>query len=433
GLRTVGVFTRFSYRRDWEFEGRWLQASESKTINPGFALKEWRSLSASAEYTRRTKRFLESSGSDRTTDLADIKIDYTPFSRALSSHLRYQVSSLQAAKKERQFVDVGQWKGNYRYDDTTGEYIYDPGKEESRYLLRTKTVGEFEPIVALKASLNLKISPERFLAERAKRPSKLVRGLKMIETETLIKIEEKSREKDRWTIYLFDLSKFQQESTTIDGRITLRQDLFLFPGSDGLNLRLRYEQSDEENNQFLAQGAAQVLGEERLRTEQSARARSKLAARFDLQAEWKKERTMRKVQDRITYDIRSQTLSAKLGFRPQPPLELSLKTTYDRDVDRPSDQRSLASSLSPGLSYSILRRGRARAEIGWTHVSAKNKDLPLYYHMAGGRKQGNSVDWSLNIDYRLHRYVTALISYTGRSEPGRPVVHSGRTEMRAFF
>jgi hypothetical protein len=90
-------------------------------------------------------------------------------------------------------------------------------------------------------------------------------------------------------------------------------------------------------------------------------------------------------------------------------------------------------SLSPGFSYSFLRRGRARAEFSWTHVGVDRTDLPLFYTMAGGKKRGNNYEWSFNLDYRLHQYVTALISYTGRSEPDRMVIHSGRAEMRAFF
>ncbi|UCE19946.1 MAG: hypothetical protein JSV84_06275 [Gemmatimonadota bacterium] len=439
-VRTIGVYTGFTLRKDWTYEERWLEASESKTIRQGFALKEWRSLSVSAEYTRRMKHFLETGGSDRTTDLADLKIDYTPLDRALSSHLRYQISSLQAAQRERQFIDVGEWRGNYRFElfqdesgDSTGEYVYDPGKQESRYILRTKTVGEFEPVLELKASLNLKLSPHKYYSEKKGDITGFAQWLSMIETETLIKIEEKSKEKDKWAIYLFDLSAFQQDSTTVDGRITLRQDCFLFPRRQKFNVRLRYEHSRDEKNQLLEQGSSRIFGEEHLRRDASVRVRSKIAAQFDLQTEFKSGRNMRQIQDQITYDIRSSSVSADLGFRPQSRLELSLKTNYDRDIDRESEQRSRAVTLVPGISYSILRKGRVRADVSWTRVSVERENLALYYTMAGGKKLGNNIDWSLNLDYRVHRYVTAFISYTGRSEPDRRVIHSGRAEMRAFF
>ena len=433
GQKTFGISTGFGLRKDWEFDEQWLEASESKTFKQGLTFKEWRSLSLSAEYTRRTKQFMKIGGSDQTTDLADVKINYSPFHRALSSNLRYQISSLQAAKKERQFIDVGEWKGNYRFDELTGEYIYDPGKQESRFLLQTKTAGDFEPVIELKANLSLKLSPENYFTGKGGNASDVGRWLSVLETETLLKIEEKSKEKDKWAIYLFDLSKYQQDNTTVDGRITLRQDLFLFPRRQKLSIRLRYERSDDENNQLVGQDVSQIYGEERLRTEESLRVRSKVAARLDLQGEVKRERNTRKSLDQITYDIRSRSLSTDIGYRPQPVTELSIKSTFDRDIDRESEQRSLAFTLSPGISYSFLSKGRARANVAWTHVSVESEDLPLYYTMAGGRKLGNTVDWSLHLDYRLHRYVTALLSYTGRSEPDRRVVHSGRAEMRAFF
>ena len=432
-LKTVGIHTGFGLRKDWEFEGRWLETSESKTFKQGFTLKEWRSLSISSEYTRRIKHYVETSGSDRTTDLADFKINYAPFNRAVRSAIRYQISSLQAAKKERQYIDIGEWKGNYRFDELTDEYIYDPGKQESRFLLRTVTVGDFEPIIELKANLNLKIQPDIYFAQKQGDKSKLARWLSMLETETVLKIEEKSKEKDKWAIYLFDMTKFQQDRTTVDGRITFRQDLFLLPRRQKLNIRLRFERSDGENNQLVEQGSSQTFGEERLRTAESVRIRSKIATFFDFQGEFKKERNMRKLHNRTTYDIRSKVFSTDIGYRPRPAMELSFESTIDLDTDRQSNQRSLALTLSPGVSYSILLKGRARTNIAWTHVSVESEDLPLYYTMAGGRKLGNNIDWSFTLDYRLQKYVTALFSYTGRSEPNRPAIHSGRAEMRAFF
>lgn len=433
GFKTCSFFTGFMYRKDWDFEERWLDKSESKTIRGGLTFKEWKSLSASAEYTNRSKHFLDMSGTDRTTDLADFKMNYAPLNRAVSSNLRYQVSSMQAARKDRQFIDVGEWKGNYRFDEQTKEYIYDPGKQESRYLLRTQTVGDFEPVIELKTNLNVRIRPSNLFEKRREPPSRLTRWLSMVESETVLKIDETTKEQDTWAIYLLDLSKFQQDSTTVEGRMTLRQDLFILPQNQKLNVRLRYEQSDDESNQFIDQETSEHIGEERLRVEESVRLRSKISGRFDLQGELKMRQNRRQAGEQITYNIHSNIFSADIGYRPRSPIEVSLKSAYSRDEDRNSEQRSLSFSLSPGLSYSLPGKGRARAEASWTHVSVDRTDLLLFYTMAGGKKQGNNFDWSFNLDYRLHRYVTILISYTGRSEPDRPVIHTGRAEMRAFF
>jgi hypothetical protein len=133
-------------------------------------------------------------------------MNYAPVDQAITSSLRYQISGLQAARQDRQFVDVGAWQGNYRYDEMTGEYIYDPGREESRFLLTTETAGDFEPVIELNAGLNLRIQPERYY-KRSPHGSTLAAWLSRMESETTIDIREKTKEKDRWSIYLFDMSR----------------------------------------------------------------------------------------------------------------------------------------------------------------------------------------------------------------------------------
>jgi hypothetical protein len=41
--------------------------------------------------------------------------------------------------------------------------------------------------------------------------------------------------------------------------------------------------------------------------------------------------------------------------------------------------------------------------------------------------------WRAALDYRLTNFVQASLNYDGRSEGGRPPVHTGRAEVRAFF
>jgi hypothetical protein len=200
-----------------------------------------------------------------------------------------------------------------------------------------------------------------------------------------------------------------------------------------MKVRLRYENNDDESNQFLNEENTQVIGEERLRTEHSLRTQAKITMQCDLQVELKKERIRRQVQQANTYDVDSRSLAADIGLRPQRPLELSLKALWDRDEDRPSGQQSMAITLMPGVSYAIPEKGRVRASTSWTHVSVKDRNLPLFYTMAGSKPAGDNFDWNFSIDYRFHRYLTALISYTGRSESDRQAVHTGKAEMRAFF
>ena len=53
--------------------------------------------------------------------------------------------------------------------------------------------------------------------------------------------------------------------------------------------------------------------------------------------------------------------------------------------------------------------------------------------MSQGNSVGENYRWSLSADYRVNQYVSATVSYSVRSQPGRPTRHLGRAEMSAFF
>ena len=53
--------------------------------------------------------------------------------------------------------------------------------------------------------------------------------------------------------------------------------------------------------------------------------------------------------------------------------------------------------------------------------------------MADGNRAGHNLIWHMGVDYRLARYVTALLMYDGRKRPEYPIRHLGRMEMRATF
>jgi hypothetical protein len=89
-------------------------------------------------------------------------------------------------------------------------------------------------------------------------------------------------------------------------------------------------------------------------------------------------------------------------------------------------------SVRPEIRRALPGRGRLRTSGDWTRVFASGT-MPLFLGMAGGNRSGNNVGWRLGADYRLGRYLTAMILYDGRKRPGKPVLHLGRMEMRALF
>lgn len=434
GISTVGL-GRVAASVDYEYRDNdrlgspgsspegWWDESTSQTWTNRFSLRR-QVLSLTAEYIHRVKSFQRWPRNDQKSDLADLKLLYSPWRRAIFTELHYQISNLQEVRKEQWFEDVGEWLGDYRRDETSGEYIYDPGQRESRYVLRWRSVGDSEPVTELRASARLRLTPHQMLRNR-NRPWGWLALL--FSTDTYFRIEESTRERNRRAVYLLNLERFQQDETTLRGNLTVRQDLFLFPTNRHFNLRLRYRHSDNEDNQLLS------CHEERLGWERSVRARWWPGNRLAFQLDYGRERVNRKLDGQLQYDIWSHTAALEVSHRPRPPLEVSLGSEYDQDQDQVSHKRSVAVTFSPKISYSFQGKGRVWANFRWTHVWVKPQGTTLPYWMARGGLAGESFRWNLRLDYRLNRYLTALVSYSGQAGTGRPTTHSGRAEMRAYF
>ena len=103
---------------------------------------------------------------------------------------------------------------------------------------------------------------------------------------------------------------------------------------------------------------------------------------------------------------------------------------WDREEVRGLDAARL--SLKPEVIRGLPGRGRVRGSLDWIRVSATGR-LPLFLGMAEGHRAGHNLVWRVGVDYRLARYLTALLVYDGRRRPGRPVLHLGRVEVRARF
>jgi hypothetical protein len=419
GLGAVAVSTEMTYRQDHAYQGKWLKKSLGRTLKNRVGIENWRALTMLAEYTRRTLRFQELAGTDSEVDLIQTKVSYAPLQGAVQAQVDYQVSNAQSSQKRRIPVDVGQGKGDYRLED--GEYIPD---SDGNWIFRIVTEGDSIPVTDLAAGLRLRLTPHRAIDEKAAGVMGLMRNLS---TDTFVRIDEQTTEKDKMSIYLLKLHKFQQDSTTIRGEISFQQDLFLFPDRRDVGIRLRYQTTDRENNQYVSGG------EENLRITRSIRVDLAPRNRQMLRLEYGHENKFRKVEGVSKSRIRADNYSAEGTFRPQSSLELSLGGQLRGDRDAVGQTKSRMVSLEPKISYSFLVHGRLRTEFEWAHVSAEPEGMAISWEMAQGNRVGDNYRWSLSVDYRVNQYVSSTVSYSLRSQPGRPTRHLGRAEMRAFF
>ena len=389
-----------------------------KTIGTLFELRRWGPLASRMEYTHR--RFSLEEGDSVTTetvtDLSDLRVNYSPYQRAINSDWRYQISRLQLAKRVRRFYQVDDFQGDYSQEIVAGDTLYVPDPD-GNYVLRTFSTGEYEPVVELKAQGRIRIEPGKVLRGN----TGLIPIISKFSTETNLRVEEKTQWGDVWDIYLLDFDKFQSRGYTLYGALGIWQDvMYREPGGD-FSLRLRYRQNKTLNNQYLSGGDLTLA------MERSLRLRSRLSRKNSLEVDLKSIEKRREYLEsyRPNTEFRSLQLTGNLIHRPHQSVEYGLKLEGWWDASHDIMQLF---SIKPRFLYSFKGKGRLGAECERINVF---RDLP--FDIVGAKPKGKTWRWNLRFDYRVSRYVTAVVNYDGRREPGREIIHTGRAEIRAFF
>jgi hypothetical protein len=431
----ISTTAKVAFRDDEDYSGLNTFTEKSKAITQSLAvrLQQWKALSGSVEFTHRQRTFADSTEDNKNTDLAEVRLNFSPWRNAVSSDVNYQISNTATAKKEPVYIQVSPGDGNYRFDKDLNEYVNDPLGD---LVMRTIVTDELIPVVELKASTRLQLSPARFFAARGKTTKTNLKTwqkvVSALSSETYVNVEERTQEKDVWQVYLLNQSKFRQPVASIYGNLQFRQDLFVFESRRDFSLRLRYQRRDEVNNQYVEGG------QNRLEREYNARLTNRYSERWSSQTEVIHKRTARffGFSGRQNRDVYANQARIDLSFRPRSALEVAMESRISREEDRFYEDPTRVTSVAilPRVTYAVKSKGRLRGELEYSNVSALPKGRVIPYEMANGRSIGQSFNWDLRFDYRVSVTIQASISYSGRNEPQRRgTIHTGRAQVTAAF
>jgi hypothetical protein len=399
--------------------------------------RDWRNFSSSVDFTVRHKTFTEEfkrrGNSDVETILMRSQVRYFPLSRALDTDLFYEVATQRSAKLERIFIRVPKGTGNYRYlGDLNGNGIADESEFEltrfdGDFVVITVPTDELLPVIDLKASSRIRLAPSRILGATTGFMGALVKSLS---SETYIRIEERSTEKDLKQIYLLHLSRFLNDSTTIVGSKQLTQDLYLFENDPNLSFRFRFAQRAGFSRFALA-------NERSLTIERSIRVRWRMVREIGAQLDVinRSDGVSATRPTNRERDISSTAVVADFSYRPEQRVEVGFRFDVSRATDR-FPLRPLTADINDQnirFVYSLERKGQLRAEVEREEVTLDGSAATLPFELTNGKVVGKTWLWRLSLDYRVAEFIQATVGYDGRSEGARGVVHFARAEVRAFF
>ncbi|MBI4535060.1 MAG: hypothetical protein HY708_02195 [Ignavibacteriae bacterium] len=437
-LWNMDFSTGFEWRTDHRFNnGSVVRESKSFTQMYGWKLTEWNALSSSIDITLREKKFSPTfqllGNSNIKTVLVRNQTRFSPFNRGVDTDLFYEVLTERSSRLQRVFVRVTQGTGNYKYlGDLNGNGLADDDefvltRFDGDFIAVTMPTDDLIPVIDLKTSVRFRLTPARFIQE----PSGILEeSARIISTETYVRVEEKSSERDLKQIYLLRFSRFQKDATTISGSTIFTQDLNLFEDRPEFSSRLRFTQRRGLNKFSSAI-------ERNYARERSVRLRWQLVKEIANQIDFvnRIDRVTSSEPSSRVRDILSNSLAYDLSYRPTQNVELGMKVEVAKSEDRIPAQEVDAdlNTQSLRLVYAFQGAGQARAEFAREEVILGRSLTTFPFELTGGRVVGKTWIWRASFDYRVTQFIQATLNYDGRSEGGRSPIHTARAEVRAFF
>ena len=427
-LNEIKASTELIYRKDDKFEKAWRDESFSHIWRNQLSLRDYKGMiSSDLEFVQRIKKYAKHlddqdlSGTDNKENLIVTRLDFYPPNQIFNLKFYHSQNQVHSAQRVDTYIDVGDGKGEYRYED--GEYVSDP---DGNFILVTESVGDFGPSLDLNKSIRLIFSPYK-VASRGNAGSFWSGWGKIFSTDSFINLSGKFGGKESWTSYfLYPLNKIPKD-TVLSQDVTMRHDLYLLPDYRRLNFRLRWEKEEDENNLLSLGGEKEKVIRKKLLI------KSSFSLKYLFESELEDERQIQSSGDKPRYLINGKGLKISFSQRRSNSLELNLSTEYKRNEEKIQKLQANFFSLSPELLWSLFSCGRLKAQFKWTHLSSSPKEKSLPYQVSEGKRKGENYDWHFFFDYKLNQYVTSSIVYSGEKEPGVETKHTGKMEVKAYF
>ena len=417
-------FSSFRIRKDKQVDQSvFSPASKSFTRSAGFNLQKGNNFTFSTQFINRNKVF-EDNREDIVTNLGDIKFLYSTKNRGIVFQNDYQLSSERVPTKRKIHFQVEEGRGDYSFNEETGEYYPDAN---GNFITRTFTTKEFRSVEGLKFGSTLDLNLLKFIKKDNNIVTKTLKGIK---TKSIFRFEEKSKDRKKGSFLSLPNFDAENDSTVFLGNVTIRQDFVLFENVKNFYMRMRLNYSKSLNNQYIERG------ENRRFFEKSIEIKSNFVKNMGVLINLKNKSLIRNFSDKLAWGRNIVSNNANIEFFYKPDIRVEYKARFKLGEEKNNSVYNKINlfyvSAAPSFKYSITNKGRLNGEFEWFRVATEPKVNTLVYEMAEGRKPGNNFRIRLNFEYRVANHITSNLEYSGYKEK-RGVFHIGKVEMRAFF
>ncbi|MDP2037784.1 MAG: hypothetical protein Q8L04_10410, partial [Ignavibacteria bacterium] len=216
----------------------------------------------------------------------------------------------------------------------------------------------------------------------------------------------------------------------IRGTNYFQQDINIFQNNSDLSFRLRYNQR-RSLNQYSG-------GVERgyLR-ERSLRIRFKMVEEINNQTDFisQVDNMISPVSTSRAREISKNSFVSDFSYRPMREMEVGFKFEVARSIDQYPAKPSTVdlNSFILRSTYSFENTGRLRVEVERTELTSSSSEYNIPFEVLRGNVIGKNYFWRAFFDFRVSSLIQTSVSYDGRKLGGSRVIHTMRTEAKAYF
>ncbi len=432
--------TAFVERRvedDW-IDGRVEPAATSWTGRTTF---EWRPsslLDAQGSIGFRARHFTERFRIAQNRENAEsllLKLNgaWRPLARSVQLNVLYDGMTERSPVLQEIYIRTGPEIGQFVWEDGNAdglvqidELLPERLPNEGAYVRTYVPSDTLVSVVNVLSRIRLELDPRRRWGRSDRRWK---RRLSQVATRTVIEVREKTRDPNTLPIYLLDLSRFRNAEHTMNGRLRLGQDIFLFRSRPeyGLDISLNRLRSLSE----LAAGQEERFVDG-----------WRLEGRWRPSSDWGIQAVASGEQDRLASDAFSSRRYDVSGFQLEPGVswtvsdrvQATLSASYGRKKDAFADRDAQILKAPAELRYTIPRKLQTtlRAEAARVRLNGEAQGLARF-ELTDGRGPGWSSLWSFRAQYTVNAYLRATFSYDGRAPADAPVIHTMQLQMSALF
>jgi hypothetical protein len=341
-------------------------------------------------------------------DMAELRLSNSFWNDALASNMNYSLQNVEFYPKQRELTFVGEEYGLY---DSTGTYA-----EDGEYIWEITQIDYDNPQLSIEVNANFNL----YL-----KPAKLTNSFwRRFETETNLVITENSKSSHKSSVYLLQPEYLMQPNSTLYGKTSIYQTLWLDIWHRQLTGKLAYQYQKSLDNRYQNQERNKL-------TEWESSLRSKFIKGHDIEISY----FINQEEDSY-YNSNVDAYSLQLDIRSKIISEIILNTEFS--YDREDGQNNLQDEtykleswdVSENITYFGNHRyrfvGRLSYRKNWRQGSSFLGYLPE-------KRQGDIWRWQANFNYKINSYTSTNLEYSGESYPGQKDKHELQVELKAEF